>query len=420
LDPAALDLTRQWNTLDDTNNAIDPLDFLLFNGHGTATASLMISSSSGQLTGVAPAARLLPIRCARSVVLVLDTELAQAVWYAIGQQTDVLSISLGGLPMPHLEAVISHAVRTTNMIVCASAGNLSPFVVYPAAYRDCLAVAGTTPTDRPWAKSSFGPSVAISAPAHLVWVGDFDDQRNPVAASPGHGTSFSAPYVAAAAARWLSQHGKSQLIQKYAGTTNLSTVFRRLLAQTARRPGPFPAPGETGDVAEGMAYTWDQTRYGPGILDVGSLLAAPLPPASDFVPPAPSPTWSWLDALDHIFPDLPRAGLVDRLSAVAGSPITQATEFINRFGAELTQILIEEPAAREAFLSLVPEGAAPEEGAVAESGGQPAAAVMKEGARDASITPTAVPDAIAARDLLMAHASATLGAAVQPPALELR
>jgi hypothetical protein len=37
LDTAALDLARQWNTLDENANAVDPLDFLLFNRHGTGT-----------------------------------------------------------------------------------------------------------------------------------------------------------------------------------------------------------------------------------------------------------------------------------------------------------------------------------------------------------------------------------------------
>jgi hypothetical protein len=393
LDTAALDLTRQWNTLDENANAVDPLDFLLFNGHGTGTASLMISGPAGQITGVAPAARVLPIRCARSVVLILDSELAQAVWYAVGQQADVLSISLGGFPVPYLESVVAHAVHVANMIVCASAGNVTPFVVYPAAYPDCIAVAGTTPTDRPWRLSSFGSQVAVSAPAHLVWVADFDAQRNPVAAAPGSGTSFATPYVAAAAALWLAQHGRAQLLQRYAGVASLAAVFRRLLATTARMPGPFPAPGGTGDVAEGAAYTWEAQRYGPGILDVGGLLAAPLPFASDF--PVPTPQLSaWLDVLDNIFAELSRNDIVSRLSLVIGAPEADVPGFVDRFGAELVQVLFDDPAAREGFLSLPPMAAAP------------TAAAAQTAAR-------ARPPTVA-RDRLLRNASATLRAATGP------
>jgi subtilisin family serine protease len=398
LDTSALDLARQWNTLDENANAVDPLDFLLFNGHGTGTASLMVSGPAGQINGVAPAARVLPIRCARSVVLILDTELAQAVWYAVGQQADVLSISLGGFPVPYLESVVAHAARVANMIVCASAGNVSPFVVYPAAYPDCIAVAGTTPTDRPWRLSSFGPQVAVSAPAHLVWVADFDGQRNPVAAAPGSGTSFATPHVAAAAALWLAQNGRAQLLQRYAGVASLAAVFRRLLSATARLPGPFPAPGGTGDVAEGAAYTWEAQRYGPGILDIASLLAVPLPAASDFPVPTPQPL-TWLDVLDNLFTDLTRDDITGRLSTVIGAPGGDVPRFVHRFGAELVQILMDDPAAREGFLSLPPMADTPPKAAAAETAarGHPGTT---------------------GRDRVLRNASATLRAAARPTAPE--
>jgi hypothetical protein len=72
-------------------------------------------------------------------------------------------MSVGGHAIPWLEGVIAHAVSVRNIIVCAAAGNATPFVVYPAAYPDCIAVASSTPTDRPAASSSYGPEVTISA-----------------------------------------------------------------------------------------------------------------------------------------------------------------------------------------------------------------------------------------------------------------
>lgn len=284
LDVAALDLDRQWNTLTDTADATDPQTFVAFNGHGTATATVMVSGGNPPdgVMGIAQGARVLPIRCIESVVLVLDVEVARAIWYASEQNVDVISMSLGGYPAPWLEGVMAHAIREKNIIFCAAAGNVSPAVVYPAAYPDCIAVAGTTPSDRPWNKSSYGPPVTISAPAHLVWVGDFDENRAPVPVKAGSGTSFAAPQVAAAAALWLERHGRQNLLDRYQDRASLQEVFKMMLTRTARNPGALPAPGRSdGDINHGLTYIWNTNDYGAGILNVEALLAAVLPSPDD-------------------------------------------------------------------------------------------------------------------------------------------
>jgi subtilisin family serine protease len=216
LDQSALDLARQWNVRGQIPDASDPMTFVLFRAHGTSTGTVLISSPAGEITGVAPGARLLPIRCVQSVVLVLDTDVARAIWYASQQDVDVISLSLGGHPVPYLEGVIGHAVYRKNIIFCAAAGNGIPYVVYPAAYPDAIAVAAITPTDRPWKMSSWGPQVTLAAPGHCVWVGDFDESRNPIVKA-NSGTSYAAPHVAAVAALWLAFHGRQNLLNRYAG-----------------------------------------------------------------------------------------------------------------------------------------------------------------------------------------------------------
>ena len=354
---AALDLEKAWNTLNDTTDAMDPLDFPTFVGHGTATASLMVSDPAGPVYGIVPEARLVPIRCARSVVLVLDIELAQAVWRAIRAEAHLLSISLGGLPLPALQRVLRHAVETAGMVVCAAAGNEVPFVVYPAAYPECVAVAGTTPTDRPWKRSSFGGSVDIAAPAHLVWVGEFDENRRPVLARPGSGTSFAAPHVASAVALWLAKHGPNALRARYGA--DLHQVATELLRSTARLPGPFAAPGGAGDVAEGHPYTWDTARYGPGIVDVAALLAADLPDsapprahAAGNAPAGGSEGWhSWTDTLAQLCPELTRPQLDDRLAALLGAAPLGSGFLRERYGAEVAQRLATDAAFRTSFVA---------------------------------------------------------------------
>jgi serine protease len=56
-----------------------------------------------------------------------------------------------------------------DVIVLAAAGNCVEFVVWPARYEDCIAVAGTSAADQPWQGSCRGPDVAISAPGQNVY-----------------------------------------------------------------------------------------------------------------------------------------------------------------------------------------------------------------------------------------------------------
>ncbi|WP_287173500.1 S8/S53 family peptidase [Mesorhizobium sp.] len=349
-DQAALDLARQWNTLTNSGDATDPQSFILFNGHGTASGSQIISAPAGQVHGLAPGARLIPIRCLESVVLIADIELAEAIWYAAQQGVDVLSISVGGYPASSVKAVLADAVHQKNILCSASAGNVVPWVVFPAAYPDCIAVAGTTPSDRPWKNSSWGPQVSISAPAHLVWVADFDQNKQPVV-GPGSGTSFSAPHVAGAAALWLSYHGRQALVAMYAGQTPLQEVFRYLLKQTARNPGVFQTPGRPGeDVDASVGYSWENSRYGAGILDIHALLSAALPtPQEVLAGTSASTSLDWEDIIvglvADIDPTLARRGLH---SMFARFPEKELSE-IERYGPEVAQLLMDNSIFRDAF-----------------------------------------------------------------------
>ena len=157
------DFARDWNVLTGENSAEEPLDFqfaIRNPFHGTATGSLIISndndSSPGgmqdtaisssapikKVRGVAVGAKLVPIRCTDTVVLIGDVDIARSVWYATTQNVDVISMSLGGYPAPELECVVAHAVYN-NIITVAAAGNYYPLVVYPAAYEECIAVGGS-------------------------------------------------------------------------------------------------------------------------------------------------------------------------------------------------------------------------------------------------------------------------------------
>lgn len=299
--------------------------------HGTATGSMMVSAPATQgtttvqnipakgegvggnitISGVAPGARVLPVKCITNVVLLGDTNLAHAIEYLMEENVDVISISLGGTPHHSLEDIMNEAVRTQNIIIVCAAGQVNGVadqethfyhntVVEPAAYQQTIAVACSTVNDKPWADSFRGSNVDISAPGHNVWFADFDEDGTRQI-KYGSGTSFSTALVASVAALWLGFHGKQNLLQQYQGTNvSLSDVFRHLIKETARKPRIIDRTpvGEIFDVNE----PWNEELFGAGIINAEALLDAALPNADDVsLPPAQEGNFvSWIqDSLEY-------------------------------------------------------------------------------------------------------------------------
>ena len=354
----ALDLTRDWDLLRDDDDAHDPLErrwwFPLDSpGHGTSTASVIVSREQLRVTGAAPRSTLVPLRTVKSVVQVFDGDVAKAVDRAHRTGCHVISMSLGGVGFFNgLQATIRRAVED-GVIVCAAAGNKVGFVVAPARFPECIAVAATNIQDRPWTGSSRGSEVDVAAPGESVWVADVRLNESPPRydVSRHSGTSFAVTLVAATAALWLARHDRDQLIVRY-GRNRIQAAFLHLVRTTGhRRPGG-----------------WDGDRYGVGIIDAQALLAAPRP-AADAVTDAPAadaPLVSDpLSKLNGLVPQLSREELADRLSGILGVEQGELDEYLERFGAELAYLLSEDATVRRRLGASEPADAASEMPALA-------------------------------------------------------
>ena len=264
-DPARI-LVAEGFDFEDGNQ--DPRDELVGKapGHGSATGSVILSDLgpdvTPHVTGVAPAAELVPLRVSTSVVHLSFRKLAKAIHFAAdkpeAERPHVLSMSLGGpFKARYLRKALRKAIER-GIIPIAAAGNVWPFVVYPARYREILAIAACNCRGRPWSKSAAGGTVDLSAPGESVWRarvrenGDFE-------VGPSDGTSYATAMTAGACALWLAHHGYDSLVARY-GRANLAAVFGETLRQTVVAPAG-----------------WDPDRFGAGILDAEKLLAAPLP-----------------------------------------------------------------------------------------------------------------------------------------------
>jgi len=210
-------------------------------GHGTAVASIIAArtvAGSGP-RGVAPAARILPIRVTEqrggdpAGGREVDAgTIAKAIRRAVHDRAKVINLSLAVYrDRPELREAVSEALAA-DVVVVAAVGNQFPDgnpTPYPAAYPGVLGVGAIDADGHRHPESQVGTFVDIVAAGVGV-----------VGAAPGGGhqadlagTSFAAPFVA----------GTAALIRAADPGLSQAQVVQRILATADPLPGP---PSEYG------------------------------------------------------------------------------------------------------------------------------------------------------------------------------
>jgi serine protease len=297
----------------------DPLDPMTGSnpGHGTSTASVIMSSAGGPnamfVTGAAPEAEIVPFRVKDSVIHFSFKNLIQAIYRAVDSAgVHVISMSLGGpLKSKALKSAIDYAI-SKGVIIVAAAGNRYPWTVYPAGYDSVIALAATNCARKPWGGSTSGSQVDLSAPGESVWraYSHVKGKTLKFDVEPSSGSSYATALTAGAAATWLAYWGRSNLISRY-GAGRIQAVFASLLKSVGH------------DVPEG----WDSANYGVGILEMRKLLEAPLPPASK----SKKFLVSELSGVDfpHYFPDIKPARVNSEIANLVGQQPTAKSKSVS-------------------------------------------------------------------------------------------
>ena len=252
--------------------------------HGTATASVIISAPGvlqkiakneniPTITGVAYGSELIPLPVGSSFANldIFDPSLARAIKFAADQGVDIISISVGGLPSWRLHQAIKYA-HQKGVIILAAAGNRLPFVVWPAAYKEVIAVASSNADGKVSQSSSSGSQIDIAAPGESIWCANFEKDKNNQwkldskaegFVGRASGTSFAVAFTAGVAALWLSYWSKhykdkDNLHKLCGGKENIPLIFKQILDQADTVPTPD-------------GYTWNR-NYGKGIIDAEQIL----------------------------------------------------------------------------------------------------------------------------------------------------
>ncbi|MET8525395.1 type VII secretion-associated serine protease mycosin [Micromonospora sp. NPDC005172] len=176
-------------------------------GHGTMVAGIIAGQdgTGAPFSGIAPAARILPIRVLPDAKGTNDEalpgQIAAAIDWAVDNGADVINLSLVTLPRPELAQAVERAL-TKRVVLVAAAGNRQETQedkpAYPAAYPGVIAVAGVDEQGGHVGTSVSGSYVDVAAPG-LNIIGPAPGGSG-YRAEPTGGTSFAAAYVSGVAA----------------------------------------------------------------------------------------------------------------------------------------------------------------------------------------------------------------------------
>jgi membrane-anchored mycosin MYCP len=201
--------------------------------HGTLVAGIIAARQppGSAFHGVAPKARILPVRVLRDTQKNLDqtipAKIAEAIVWGADQGAHVINLSLVTQQTQPLTDAVRYALAK-NVVIVAAAGNEGGNggrgePAYPAAYDGVLAVAGIDEQDHHVSTSSAGEYVDVAAPGANV--------EGPMPRGGGYaqfqagGTSFAAAYVS----------GLAALIRAYDPTLSPAQVTERITS-TADHP----------------------------------------------------------------------------------------------------------------------------------------------------------------------------------------
>ncbi len=167
-------------------------------GHGTSVAGVISATPNNKvgIAGLAFDARVLALRAFDATGNAEEDDIAAAIVYAVLRGARVINMSFGdGVDAPVLRDAVRFAASFGCTLV-ASAGNSGLITrQFPAGYDDVIAVGSTNADDQRSPFSSTGSLLAVTAPGEAIVTTQAGGGYRTVS-----GTSFAAPYVAAAAA----------------------------------------------------------------------------------------------------------------------------------------------------------------------------------------------------------------------------
>ncbi len=201
------------------------------NGHGTHVSGTIaaVTSNGAGVAGVAPAARVLPVKVLDSGGSGSDDDVARGICFAADHGAKVINLSLGFDPASSIivtllgtdtDRAVSYAYEKGSAVVIAAGNESFPACDFPASHTKALCVGSVDRRDNHSWFSNFGTNVGVVAPGGLgsvfcehsedvwstIWPGSANDCGDNGYESLA-GTSMATPHVAAVAALVVATYG---------------------------------------------------------------------------------------------------------------------------------------------------------------------------------------------------------------------
>ena len=167
-------------------------------GHGTHVAGIAAASTNNGIgvAGLGYDTTIMNVKVLRDNGSGFHSWIAAGIVWAVDNGAKIINLSLGGGDTSQtLEDAVDYAWSKGVVVVAAAGNNGNSYMMYPAAYPNCIAVAATNRYDALASWSNYGDWVDVAAPGTGIYStikgGGYDYMA---------GTSMASPHVAGLAA----------------------------------------------------------------------------------------------------------------------------------------------------------------------------------------------------------------------------
>lgn len=266
-DLARVDFLPAYNAITAGSGANDD------NGHGSHIAGTIAQATNNGIggAGIAPAARILPVKVLNAQGRGTNYTIGVGIRYAVDHGAQVINLSIGGVASQTLKDAVQYALSKGVTLCCATGNSGAGQITYPAAYPGVLAVGASNKSGGRATFSQYGAGISLVAPGQDILQQTFNATTNVAGYYYYSGTSMATPMVAGTVALLKAMRAGLR-----------PPEIKTLLQATARDVGASGYDLTTGSGLLDAAAACEQVA--------GGAPPEPLPPPPPTpVPPGPTP-----------------------------------------------------------------------------------------------------------------------------------